>query len=522
MSRVTRHLRVGTTTVLLLIFGFVPLQVLADPAVIEPASDDADVSSLIITEFQTNGGSASQEFIELHNTSAADILLGDGKTSADHYKLIFYGSAAIKNNQPAWTTAPTASIVLKGTVPAYGYQVFSTTGYLPQGITLSQEQHYGTASTNYMTDSGGALQLARVTPAPVAGQEVLDGLAWLDPAKNPTGNVLSTPGKGLSQQRHPFEDDTYIDGAGGIASFGGASEITPLSAWIAPVVEVEPPVPPATEAGEGTPGPNPETSPPDMPEPASSISNEGLASPTITELLPNPAAPAKDEADEYIELFNPNNAAFSLNGYTLQVGVTTLREFVFAENTVIEPQSYKAFYASETRLSLTNTGSQVRLVDPAGAVLSETTPYGAAAEGLAWSLSNGSWQWSATATAGQANTITAAAGGAAARVLAAKSAAKKPAATKTSAKTAAAKAKGSTKTKAAKAKKAKTQKAAKPKTAAVAQTGEKEPRSPIHTGVLVAVVAVAVLYAAYEYRHDIANRFYRLRGDRTVRAFARH
>lgn len=516
MSRVTRHLRVGIATVLLLLLSFLPLQATAGEAGENAPGEDVFTPQIIMTEFQTNGGAAAQEFVELHNTTDADIILGDGKTVGDYWKLQFFGSSAIKDGQPIWTTNPTNTFILKGTLPARGYMVISTLGYMPAGIEVATDQHYGTANSNFLTDAGGALRLLHIN----AGQELVqtthDQLAWLDPAKNPAGDVLITPGKGLSHQRHPFDDDTYIDGQGVLAAFGDATSITPFEALLPP----PPPEAPVTEIEEPT------VVDPLVPSPAAPAlpsSNDGLLPPEVTELLPNPAAPARDETDEYIELHNPNPLPFNLKGYTLQTGLTTLREFTFSEDVLLPAGSYQAFYASETRLSLTNTGSQVRLLNPMEAVLNESLPYTAASEGLVWALDNGMWQWSATATAGQANVITAAAAGtSAAQAVMTKTATTKTRAPKAATKkVAAAKPKGTTKTKAAKAKKTKVNKAAKPKTAAVAHTTEKPPRAPIHTGVLVAVVTIAVLYAAYEYRHDIANRFYNLRGNRTVRAYAR-
>ncbi|HSH18712.1 MAG TPA: lamin tail domain-containing protein [Candidatus Saccharimonadales bacterium] len=516
----------------MLLLSFVPLQANAGQPATSPVADmEVDAPEVIITEFQTNGGAAAQEFIELRNTTDQDIVLGDGSTTGPHWKLQFYGTALFaKDGQPLWTAKPANNLVLKGTIRAHDYFLVSTAGYTPAESAGGNKQHYGTATTNYLTDAGGGLRLVLMA----SGQNVLpivhDRLAWMDPDKKPAQGVLATPAKGLSQQRHPFEDDSYVSAGVELADFGGESDVTPGMPWAPPAISEDPVAAQPDTAGRSE---EPDPVGTDPLQPAQPANDNGRA-PYLTELLPNPAAPAKDETDEYIEVYNPGAEPFNLKGYTLQAGLTTLREFTFANDTLVLPESYRTFRTLETRLSLANAGSQVRLLDPQGIVVSETAAYTDAAEGKAWALSNTTWQWSTTASPGLGNVVTSAATVAA---LAKTSTAQKPAAkaaAKNTAKTGTAKASttktGTTKAKAAakmkvakakSAKKTKTKKAAKPKVTAVAHTATKPPRSPIHGGILVTVVALAVLYAAYEYRHDISNRFYKLRRHRTVRAYAR-
>src|SRR5690606_14003258 len=47
----------------------------------------------------------------------------------------------------------------------------------------------------------------------------------------------------------------------------------------------------------------------------------------ITELYPN--APSTDSGKEFIEIYNPHDAAINLDGYRLQVGPSFTKEFVF-------------------------------------------------------------------------------------------------------------------------------------------------------------------------------------------------
>lgn len=216
-------------------------------------------------------------------------------------------------------------------------------------------------------------------------------------------------------------------------------------------------------------------------------SNGGLMKPAITELLPNPAGSGTDSVDEFIEIYNPNDTAFNLGGYYLQTGTSSTRTYTFPAGATLQPKSFTAFYALTTGLSLSNTGSQAKLLDPSGAVITESLPYGSAADGHSWSLANGGWHWSTKPTPGATNVIS------------------RPIQSKAPARTG--KVKGSTKSA------AKPAKIANPKRAQNSATAytDKKPSTPIHPGVLALVGSGALLYGAYEYRSDLGNRIHQLR-----------
>jgi hypothetical protein len=218
-------------------------------------------------------------------------------------------------------------------------------------------------------------------------------------------------------------------------------------------------------------------------------------------LLPNPAAPQTDANDEFIELHNPNDTVFDLNGYILEVGTTTKRRYTFPVGALLQAKTYQAFFSSETGLSLSNSGGQARLIDPQGVILAETDIYGTAKDGQAWALANGIWQWSATPTPNALNTVTAVVATTAKKTKAAST--KKKAQTKSTA--------------AKKPKKAVKQNESQQVLAATTDT----PSGPVHPGVLALVGGFALLYGAYEYRHDLANRFRNFRANRATRGAAR-
>jgi hypothetical protein len=227
--------------------------------------------------------------------------------------------------------------------------------------------------------------------------------------------------------------------------------------------------------------------------------NAGLFPPQITELLPDPAAPATDENDEFVELFNPNAEPFYLAGYTLQTGNSFNYKHTFAVGTVIPPNSYLVVYSKDTNITLSNSGSNVRLLDSEGVVIATITPYTSEdiEEGSSWLIMAGTWQWSTTPTPALPNVL-ALPTPQAVKALTTKPSTKKTAAKKTSTKKATAAKKTTTTTK-------KTN----------GDTDERivfeDPASlnestPIHPFVLATVGLSTVGYGIYEYRFEIQRK----------------
>lgn len=234
--------------------------------------------------------------------------------------------------------------------------------------------------------------------------------------------------------------------------------------------------------------------------------SEELASGTISsglklsEVLPDPAAPVLDSVGEYIEITNTSQQSLSLSGWNVTVGDSSPKTYALPDKR-LDVGEYMALYVSQTKLSLGNSGSVVRLRGPSGEVVDEIV-YPKAVTGSAWAWVSGQWQWTSSPTPNSPNLLVA------------------PSAERLVG--------GSMKatSKISKNSKPKVQKktVSKPKTgkvdAAATSTPVTSPQqtTPVmHNAVIAGVGGLAVLYGAYEYRYDVINLYQKLRGNRKAR-----
>lgn len=212
--------------------------------------------------------------------------------------------------------------------------------------------------------------------------------------------------------------------------------------------------------------------------------NPGLMAPVINELLPNPASPQTDADDEFIELYNPNDTVFDLTGFKLAFGSNNPRKYTFPEGSVLQPKEFKAFTSGDTSISLSNTQAQVWLLDPNEKVIGQSQPYSSAKDGQAWAFNNGTWSWTAVPTPNAMNAIT--------PVTVAGTNGKTTAAVLGISDNAGSSGAAST-------------------VASTANATQLEDAAPLHPGILAGVGVLAIGYAVYEYRHDMANRLFQFR-----------
>lgn len=449
-------------------YGLAVLLILSGQFLAAPlsfAENQETISTLIINEIQTGSkDSASQEFIELYNTN-------DNVVALDGWHLQ-YASATSQN----WDR-PSRNIALSGTVPANGYFLLASHDYLVGQADISYSSTLSQSGGHVrLLDSSSGLQdlvgwgsavmaLGQPAPAPVAGQSLAR------PLEN--GVVTITDNNStdfvISDQPSPKQDNVI--------------------------------------SGTAT----PETASTSAAQPTNSDLPASYDLVEITELLPNPAAPQTDAADEFVELYNPNAKPVDLSGYVIKSGSNDTYKYTIG-NIVIGGGAYHVFYSRDTKLVLSNTAGRAKLFTPDGSLIDETAAYDKAGEGQSWILADGQWQWTSKPTPGQVNILSLPLA-----VAAASKASKTPSSTS-------AKKSSSTKKSAPKVKKASSsKKKAAAKTSADSSSGEEDSTGQagsLHPIVLAGVGAAAVGYAAYEYRNDLANRIHKFRRYRAARATA--
>ncbi len=120
----------------------------------------------------------------------------------------------------------------------------------------------------------------------------------------------------------------------------------------------------------------------------------------LSEFLPDPEG--KDEAGEWVELYNRSSEVINLSGWTLDDGEGGSSPYRFPENSVLLPQSFRLL-GPELKLSFKNDTDTVRLLDPNGEV-KESIAYTGAGEGFSYARTpQNQWQWTPRLTPGGQN-----------------------------------------------------------------------------------------------------------------------
>jgi hypothetical protein len=440
---------------------------------------------ILITEIQTGGTTdATEEFVEIYNPNEDPINIAGWQLQ---YR------AASGTSAQTWPGSSTKATV---TCPA-GSPADCATTIQPHGRIVFTRTIANIAGAIPMSggfsDTGGEIRLIQ----PGTTVTVQDFVGYGTAADAEGGSAAAAPNGGSSIKRKITDDGLPIDTNNNAADFVAAcgnptpgiedsSYMPRASGCVAPPTE-----PTSTDPSQSDPTDTPA-------EPIDGTDTGGSENPTttltylpilITELLPDPAAPQQDSNDEFIELYNPNDTAVTLKDYRLQTGSDYRYTYTLGD-TPLGPHMYLAIPSAVSKLSLVNSGSGVRLMDPNNSTVSEVT-YGEAKVGQTWMQDGAGWQWTLSPTPGAANILTLPAPKTTATTT---TTAKKKVATPTTTKTAMAKV---TVPKATAAKKATTTKSSPTTQQAVAQ-------SPQYW-LLVPIGALAAGYAIYEYRQDISK-----------------
>lgn len=428
------------------------------------AADTNTSPSLVITQLKV---SSNGQFVTLYNVT-------DTVLDMSQYQLEYF------NNYDLSKATSSKLVALTGSLPPHGYYMVNDSQSL-----LCYQLTVDSVSLGWSTTAGlvEVLALAQTNPGNSVSSVLQDYVGWSKIAANGAQTLPIGTTASLLRQPLTAEGKPEVDTAGSGSWLAVQPDTTDACNY---VTVANPP----TKVESGNSQLFPPSQPPvivlssnsaDTGEIATTL-NAGLMAPQLTELLPNPLGTGNDGTDEFIEIYNANPVAFDLSGYSLKVGTISVHSYVFPSGSSLPPLSFTAYYASQTGLSLSNSGGQAELLDPVGASISKTAVYGTANDGQAWALVNANWSWTSVPTPGTVNVIN------------------QPANTKTAIASSSAQLPAAT-----------TNTVSSNTAAVVKSTTSVASLTPIHSWTLALIASLALLYGAYEYRVDLGNRIHQFR-----------
>lgn len=340
------------------------------------AASASPTSLILITELQT--GQGSSEFIEIENTS-------DSILDLTGWKLQYHSSTSQN-----WSTKNLSFLIPNTTSFSPGDRaLLSASGYSPPDSVVLASFPSGLA------DSGGAV---RIVPSASLDESLGDKLAW-GVSDAPICSIAPRHGDRQSLKRFPFGDGVIVDSSMSGKDFYVSNSPSPDSIDTQDPFSIDEVV---NYCGKPSPGATPDPTAPGAPEDPGLPNSAVYQKVEITEIFPDPVSPQTDENDEYIELFNPNQEAVNISGYKLQTGMNFTYSYLIGDIT-IQPGEYYSISRKDSGLTLSNTSSRARLLDPAGETVSETEPYDQSNPAQSWQTYGGTWQWSETPTPSAGN-----------------------------------------------------------------------------------------------------------------------
>jgi hypothetical protein len=319
-------------------------------------------AKLLISELQTGGLDAlgnengKLEFIELYNPD--DLALDVTGWRLEYLSASHDG-----------TGLPTRLLVaLEGIIRPHSYVLVSYDGYI-----AGADVFFGAGSTavsGLLARSGGHVRIVDALGVTIDlvgwGTGVVVG-SWPRVAEIPTGQSVQRP----LIEAAPAQGQGFASPSSSVTPQGGGLSIVP---------------PPETEPD---PGPDP--------DPEQHSTCDGLI---ITELLSNPSG--NDTGKEYIELYNPTSQSIRTLGCSLRLGENG-KAFPLPDE-LLAPQSYRAFFNSESGLTLPNSTAQTIWLVSVNSEQGVVYPAGLQND-QAWALKDDTWQRTMMPTPDLANTI---------------------------------------------------------------------------------------------------------------------
>lgn len=458
----------------MLCVGTTPI-VHAESAIINPAI-------VLISEIQTAGATdATEEFVELYNPS-------DTAVDVTGWLIQYRAASGTSTQWPNSTTKATLAC------PATGGPdcrvIIAPQNYLVATHTIANIAGALPMSGGF-SSAGGQIRLLQ----PGAQPTIHDFIGYGNAASSEL-NPATAPTNGKSSKRVIDANGVHIDTDNNTHDFiANCGDPTPGSADTSTVAritgcETAQPSPSVTPPAEPTEQQEEPETPPEQPN---STDVRTYLPVIITEVFADPESPQQDSIDEFIEIYNPNDTAITLKDYRLQTGSEYRYTYTLGE-TPLGPHMFLAIPSAVSKLSLANSGSGVRLIDPNGSVVHEAPNYGDAKPGQSWMQDEENWKWTLTPTPSAPNLLTTPPPKVVATTT---TSVKKKMATK------AATTKKTTTPKQAKAPAAKKSAAPEvPKTQASQAATATNPQYWL----LAPIGALAAGYAAYEYRQGISRR----------------
>jgi len=122
----------------------------------------------------------------------------------------------------------------------------------------------------------------------------------------------------------------------------------------------------------------------------------------INEILPNPEG--TDEAEEWVELYNPTHIDVDLSDWKIQDTMGTIETYTIPKNTNFLANSFLIFRRPETKIMLNNDNDGLNLLTPDKKVV-DSVNFVKAPLGQSYNRINSSWQWSRILTPSSTNSI---------------------------------------------------------------------------------------------------------------------